>query len=257
MNYARLILMAGLFAGGGHRTAAQRPVVGYSDTVRIQPIAHPRWVVSLAPLALFDINNTVQLGIERMLGGRHSVLGEVGYGPAALNLYRSSLRDGIRETWRGRAEWRIYTRRSRPSSRQHLHQTIFEKPLGNYVALDLFYKQVNAVESGSVGRACEDGPCQYYQRFQARTVKYVGGAHIKVGKQVNLYIPNENSRFVLDMYLGLGLRRRMIRQYGLPEPEDAGSYFINGNGPFDNFWGDTPVAITLSMAYGFRLGYVF
>ena len=266
MNHARLLLLAALLTGGVSLAVAQEPVAHYSDarysdTVQIQSLTHPpRWVVSLAPLALFDPENTVQLGLERLLAGRHAVLGEFGYGPAALNLWRTyNSNNGVRETWRGRAEWRIYTRRIRSHSRWQpgrVGRTVTRKPLGNYVALDLFYKQVNARESGSVGRACEDGSCQYFQRFQSRVVKYVGGAHLKVGRQMNLYIPDDNSRLVMDMYVGAGIRRRLVEYYDLPEPEDGGSYFFSdGSGPFDDILSDTP--LRMSVAAGLRIGYVF
>lgn len=265
MNSVRLLPLAALLMGCWRTAMAQEPVVRdsdvrYSDTVQIQSLRHPpRWVVSLAPLALFDPENTVQVGVERLLGRQYSVLGEFGYGPAALNLWRSELTNNVLETWGGRAEWRIYTRRIQSHSRWQpgrIGRTVTRKPLGNYVAFDLFYKQSNASESGSVGRACEDGSCQYFQRFQSRVVKYVGGGHVKVGRQVLLFNADDNSRLVMDLYMGLGIRRRLVRNYGLPEPEDGGSYFFTDrNGVFNDILSDT--SFRMSVAAGFRIGYVF
>ncbi|GAB3643449.1 hypothetical protein [Spirosoma arcticum] len=262
MSHVRLFLLAALTGGWG-LAVAQEPVVRYSDTVRVESMTRPpRWVVSLAPLAFLDPENTVQVGLERLLAGRYSVLGEIGYGPSSLSLsrpYNSSPTNGIRDTWRGRVEWRIYTRRIRSHRRWQpgrVGRTVTRKPLGNYVAFDGFYKQSNATESGSVGRACEDGSCQYFQRFQSRVVKYVGATHVKVGRQALLFNADGNSRFVLDMYLGLGLRRRLVKQYDLPEPEDGGSYFFtSGSGVFDDILFDIPVR--MSATVGFRIGYVF
>lgn len=263
MNRVRLLLTAALLTGGWRTAVAQEPVVGYSDTVRIESLSRPpRYVVSLAPLTLLDPENTLQFGLERLLAGRYSVLGELGYGPASLNVWRSynsSFNNGIRETWRGRVEWRIYTRRIRSNGRWQpglVGRTVTRKPLGNYVALDVFYKQTNANEIGSIGRACEDGSCQYFQRFQSRVVKYVGGAHLKVGRQMILFNADGNSRFVLDMYMGIGIRRRLVKSYGLPEPEDGGSYFFTDrNGVFNDLLADTP--LRMSVAAGLRIGYVF
>ena len=265
MNCVRFLPLAALLMVWWGTALAQEPVVhysdeNYSDTVQIQSLAHPpRWVVSLAPLALFDPENTVQVGAERLLGRQYSVLGEFGYGPAALNLWRSELTNNVLETWRGRAEWRIYTRRIRSYrgwQPGRVGRTVTRKPLGNYVAFDLFYKQSNASESGSVGRACEDGSCQYFQRFQSRVTKYVGGAHVKVGRQVLLFNADENSRLVMDLYMGLGIRRRLVKNYGLPEPEDGGSYsFTDRNGVFNDVLFDAP--IRMSATAGFRIGYVF
>lgn len=256
MNHVRVLLLVGLLLLGGGAAVAQRPVVPYSDTVRIRSLNPARWVVSFNPLALFDPENTVQVGLERLLAGRHSVRGEFGYGPPGLNIWPLRLNNQDRETWRGRAEWRLYTRRSRLYNRWQPHRTVIEKPLGNYLAVDLYYKQTNANQSGNVGRACDDGSCQYFQRFQSRIVKYVGATHLKIGRQGNLYIPDENGRIIIDVYIGLGLRRRWVENYGLPEPEDGGSYtFDNRNGVFDDLLFDRPVR--LSVTTGFQFGYVF
>lgn len=265
MTRARFLPLVALLMSWWGTVLAQEPVVrysgvNYSDTVQIQSLTRPpRWVVSLSPLALFDPENTVQVGVERLLGRQYSVLGEFGYGPAALNLWRSEWTNNVLETWRGRAEWRIYTRRIRSYSGWQpgrVGRTVTRKPLGNYVAFDLFYKQSNATESGSVGRACEDGSCQYFQRFQSRVTKYVGGGHVKVGRQVLLFNADENSRLVMDLYMGLGFRRRIVRNYGLPEPEDGGSYFFSdNNGVFNDILSDT--SLRISVAAGFRVGYVF
>lgn len=264
MNRVRLLLLAGLLTGGWTVTVAQQPDVGYSDTVRIRSMTRPpRWVVSLVPLALLDPENTVQAGFERLLGGRHSVLGEIGYGPASLNVWRSyssSFRNGIGETWRGRAEWRVYTRRIRSNRRWQpgrVGRTVIRKPLGNYAALSVFYKQTNASESGRVERGCEDGSCQYFQRFQSRVVKYIGGAHAKVGKQVSLNARAGNGRLLMDTYIGIGVRYRFVKNYGLPEPEDGGRYFFNNRNAIfnDNLFSFAPVR--MSATVGFRIGYVF
>lgn len=258
MNHVQVLLLAGLTGWAGV-AMAQRPDAGYSDTVRIESLNPPRWLVSVAPLALIDPENTVLVGVERLLAGRHSVLGEVGYGPAALNVWPARLIDNTRETWRGRAEWRVYTRRIRSVRRWQPDGTgriVTRKPLGNYAALSMFYKQTNASETGRVERACEDGPCQYFQRFQSRIVKYVTGAHVKVGKQVSLNERAGNGRLLMDTYVGLGVRYRLVKNYGLPEPEDGGRYFFdNQNAIFNDNIFFAPVR--MSAAAGFRLGYVF
>ena len=58
------------------------------------------------------------------------------------------------------------------------------------------------------------------------------------------------------LYMGLGIRGRIVRNHGLPEPEDGGSYFFSdSNGVFNDILSDT--SLRMSVAAGFRVGYVF
>ena len=45
------------------------------------------WVVKVAPLSLLDPDNTIQIGVERLLGRQHAVQAEFGYGWQAINLW--------------------------------------------------------------------------------------------------------------------------------------------------------------------------
>ncbi|WP_420150611.1 hypothetical protein [Spirosoma sp.] len=197
-----------------------------------------RTVVKFAPLSLIDPDNTVQFGIERLFGQHHGVHLEFGYGWEGMNLWRNSqsTRYTDREVWRGRVEWRYY-----------LNKT--NQPRGRYIAVEGLYKQIDAQETGTVGVGCTSGPCQYYQFISAPIHKYVWGGHIKFGRQFALA---PDSRWLADVYLGLGVRWRNIDRLQSPD----GSYFYGyARGWFDTF-GPTPYAI-LSVSYGAKIGYSF
>ncbi|MBD2754200.1 DUF3575 domain-containing protein [Spirosoma validum] len=199
-----------------------------------------RWVVKFAPLSLLDPDNTVQFGAERLVGQRHGIQLELGYGWQALNAWRSTqnARYSDREIWRGRVEWRYY-----------LHQT--NRPVGQYVALEGFYKQVNVRENGTIGIGCTTGPCQYYQLFSAPLQKYVGGGHIKFGRQ--FVFSADNPRLLIDLYIGLGVRWRTIER--AEKSVDSYYYYSSGYDVFNSF-SETPYAL-ISVAYGVKVGYSF
>lgn len=199
-----------------------------------------RWAVKFAPLSLLDPDNSIQFGIERLVGQRHGLQLELGYGWQALNAWRStqSTRYIDREIWRGRAEWRYY-----------LHKT--NRPVGQYVAVEGFYKQVNAREQGTIGMGCTSGPCQYYQLVSTPLQKYVWGGHIKFGRQFT-FSP-DNPRLLIDLYIGLGIRWRNIDRY--EPPSDTYYYRSSGYIVFDAF---SPTVYALpSLAYGLKVGYSF
>lgn len=257
MIQLRTFLLTGLLAGSLTPALAQLSYAPEADTLRIRSLNRtPRWVVSVAPLALFEIENTIQIGVERLLAGRHSIFAEFGYGPRRLNMWRSSNYDesGGWETWRGRAEWRIYLGRGQHSSRPPHLRFITQKPLGRYIAFDLAYKQVNGQETGTIGRDCEGGPCQYYQRFQSRVVKTVWAGHVKLGHQRMLDLSGDN-RLLFDIYIGLGLRQRSLDHYGRPEADDAGPLWITASGWSNGISSDFLLIPNIST--GLRFGYAF
>jgi hypothetical protein len=222
--------------------------VAYSLTTHAQPITpmplpaidayrNPQWVVKFAPLSLLDPSNTIQFGLERMIGEHQSIQIEVGYGWQGMNLWQSSQssRYSDTENWRGRAEWRYYWRGG---------------PIGSYIAVEGLYKQVTAQENGTIGIGCDTGPCQYYQLFSSPISKHVWGGHLKFGRQLAL---SSNNRLVADFYGGLGIRGNTIER----TPRPVGFYYFQPRGftLFDPF--STTSKTLISISYGLKVGYAF
>lgn len=234
MRMLRLICLSGLLLGGIRATA--QPVTPLPlpsvDTDR-----NPKWVVQFAPLSLFDPTNTLQFGLERMIGQHNSVHLEAGYGWQGMNLWQTSqsTRYTNTENWRGRAEWRYYWRGG---------------PIGPYFALEGLFKQITAYENGTIGVGCESGPCQYYQQFSTPITKHVWAGHLKFGRQFAL---SANNRLVGDFYGGLGVRWRSLDRTTKPD----GYYYYESRGftLYDPF-AFSPYPI-ISLSYGFKVGYTF
>ncbi|GAB2535486.1 hypothetical protein GCM10027085_27760 [Spirosoma aerophilum] len=230
---SRLVALLTLLSAGPLSLLAQ-PI---SRLPTLETEREPKWVVQFAPLSLFDPSNTIQFGVERMIGQRQSIHIEAGYGWQGMNLWQTSTstRYTNTENWRGRIEWRYYWRGG---------------PIGPYVAMEGLFKQVTAREQGTVGVGCDLGDCQYYQRFSSPITKHVWGGHVKFGRQFFL---SPNHRLVGDFYGGLGVRWRSLDRYVQP----ANYYYYESRGftlfdPFTN----SPYPI-ISLSYGIKLGYAF
>ena len=196
-----------------------------------------RWVVKLAPLSLLDPSNTIQIGLERMVGQHQSIQAEFGYGWQGMDLWDVSQRSRYTDTkvWRGRAEWRYYWHGG---------------PVGSYMALEGLFKQTNAFENGTVGKGCETGACQYYQIFSAPITKQIWAGHVKFGRQFAL---SRNNRLLADFYGGVGVRWGTLDRSMVPEGFPFyGSYGTN----LLNLFTD-PSRPTASLSYGIKFGYSF
>ncbi|WP_421830544.1 hypothetical protein [Larkinella sp.] len=206
----------------------------------------PRWVVKFAPLALFDLDNTVQFGAERLFGGRHTVQAEFGYGWKAINLYPDR-RDDFEnfEVWRGRAEWRRYSGRYRSYRRPHFATP----PIGRYFAIETFFKQRTVLENTSVGRECVDGTCAYFERGTFPMYRTVWGVHGKFGRQYVLTMPGDN-RLLLDFFVGLGFRNVSPYRFTNSTNDDV----ITPN-TFST-WNTRQGGLFPSATLGLKLGYV-
>ena len=210
----------------------------------------PRVILKLAPLTLLELQNTLEAGVEVRLNRRLGIQGQVGYGPEGIMWQRLPDRYYQRENWRGRLELRWY--RSQPTRQIRSGQF----PVGRYVALDLLYKQLNAVETYTVGRDCPiNGGCAYYQRTTNRITRYIGAVSVKWGRQwvIDYRESTADPRWLLDAYVGVGLRLATTERPGSLPNEDQISGFLTAF-DFNPFTGRD--GVTLNVPLGLKVGYV-
>ncbi len=172
----------------------------------------PRAVLKFAPLSLLlDQDATVQAGLEYQVAPRRSVQVELGYGWKGLSLSEADIERYERaEVWRGRVETRFYTGRYRTNRRKNL-AVRSDFPLGNYWAVEGFYKQINVVKRANVYSAEASSSTESYVLIGSRQVpisRYVLGAHLKIGRQFTVYDPDKRrfARTLFDIYAGAGVR---------------------------------------------------
>ncbi len=174
---------------------------GQDSTVQYQP---SRVILKLAPLALLlDPDATIQGGLEVRISSRNSVQAEIGFGRKGLAIMTDDKKNFTNwSIWRVRSEWRHYTNRYRTNNRKNIHIRS-NYPLGNYIAVEGFAKQIDATKNlfSYDGRVSIPNGQQAISRF-------VWGSHVKLGRQIaiNGTSINSLSRVLLDVYIGAGFR---------------------------------------------------
>lgn len=205
-------------------------------------------ILKIAPLTMFDIDNTFEFAAEHRLGQskRWTLSEQLGYGAGVANLWGENNDFGpAREHYRVKVEARRYDKKA-------------SNMAGGYLAYELFYKQVNDELNRSVGRECDGGPCAYFENLDYPVSKYVVGATIKVGYQARLRNEDKKkTKFVFDFYVGLGVRRIMIDHKIDGAATQNNLWFGNdGSFPFGGFgYADRAYNIPHG-SLGIRLGYL-
>jgi hypothetical protein len=200
-----------------------------------------RVVLKFSPMGLLNFDPTVQFGAEVRLAQAFSAQAELGYGRFLQS------RPGL-ETWRMRGElrWYLTSRKRAPSSSYPAF------PLGKYFALEGFHKRLILREYTGLGRECESGTCAYWEQARVATNRNVVAAYAKLGWQFSLR-SWPLSRFVMDAYLGVGLRHiRVDRSFA----EDV--FFERNMGGFLVFdrFRHTGASTYPDMVMGLKVGYV-
>ena len=205
-------------------------------------------LVKIAPLTIFDIDNTFEFAVEHRLGkkNRWTLSEQLGYAAGLANIWQNEGTNygSHREHYRAKIEARRY---SKPRADM----------TGFYTAYELFFKQVNDHLNRNVGRECESGPCNYYENLDYPVSKYVVGTTAKIGYQVRFKdIDKKKSKFAFDFYVGLGLRRIMIDHK--IDGTTQNNYWFFGNNKFFSFgsFGYKDRAYNIPHAsFGIRFGY--
>ncbi len=160
-------------------------------------------ILKITPLALFDLDNTVQIGLEVPLRNpAWTIQQELGYGHSAFNLwYGERIEHPNRETWRSRTQLRYYFRDQNRNS--------------PYLAGEYLFKLNREKKYESVGMECANGqfgPCAYFQNRDTHLGRFVNAFHVKWGWQFPM-----GKRMTFDTYVGGGIRALNVRYLGLPE----------------------------------------
>lgn len=191
-------------------TLLSYPVLGQDTTGIIQ--VPSRTVLKFSPLALIEFDPMLQAGIEYRISNRKSLQAEVGYGWAGLgtSVWSSSYQHG--DSWRARTELRKYSGRFQTNKRKNI-QVKTSYPLGNYWALELFWKEIQVIKNwkevmiDEKGNAIGEGPDR-----QSPIRKTIYGVNLKLGRQFPLSRRNDKaaSRVLMDVYVGTGVRASQV-----------------------------------------------
>lgn len=149
-------------------------------------------IVKYSPLPMFDLDNTVQFGVEIPLGkGEFALQQDLGYGNSSFNgWYKNESRRPDKDIFKSRTHFKWYFMERRR--------------MRAYAGPEVLFKNVVYRENQWVGRECEApwGPCGFFQNEQVRVDKNVVAGHARFGWQ---FI--SPGRFVFDVFTGVGFRQ--------------------------------------------------
>ena len=146
-------------------------------------------IIKFLPLAMFDIDNTFQFGVEVPLKNtRFSIHQEAGYGHSSFSPWH--MEEGKRPD------------RTTIKTRTQLRFYFYEKStIRAFVAGEYLFKRVVNRDRQWVGQDCINGGCDYFENQNVRFGRFINAGHVKVGWQ--FHFPR---RMILDVYTGFGLR---------------------------------------------------
>jgi len=160
-----------------------------------QDTLRPKVILKTIPTTLLDPDNTLTLGVEIPIKKRWSLSQELGWGNGALNVWGEDTMYTNKNNFRFRTQGRFY----------------FDDPFTErgswYIAAEYYRKEVFITEYRALGRGCnsQTWSCAYFEEGYLKTRRRVSAGHLKIGYQV--LVPK---RFVIDVYLGGGLRRLLV-----------------------------------------------
>lgn len=203
-------------------------------------------IFKIAPLSMFDLDNTFQFATEhRLRSNRWTLSEEFGYGNVKANIWGESFADSkFRETFRAKIELRRYKRE--------------QAFMGRYIAYEAFYKQINDRMNRNIGRECENGNCNYFEYANYPVNKYVIGLTAKLGYQLRIRDESKkNTKFVFDFYVGAGVRRIIVNHH-YDQTLTSGSFTYYSDGIFSNSGlGYRDKAYNIPhLALGLKIGYI-
>jgi len=172
--------------------------------------------------ALDPVNPSVDFTYERFISAKRSL--QFGAGPLLPTAYRKN--KGIKI----RTEYRFYSK----------------EPNGLYFAPELFYMYNNYAATGEFGKQNDTSGYNYTDHF--RIDKQVVALTGKIGFQI------QGKSVCVDIFTGIGVRFRFVKQYERKNPEDE---FI---APIDlnvGYMADTVNSVTLNLSLNMRVGFGF
>lgn len=153
-------------------------------------------VIKFSPLPLFDLDNTVQFGVEIPLGTKGlSLQQDLGYGNEAMNGWYEDQNAGPddKQTFKSRTNLRYYY--------------FQRKRVRGYVGGEVMLKQVLYRDTQWVGMDCADGSCNFREERDLKIVRHAAAGHVKFGWQFYF-----DSRMTIDLFTGIGFRSIAVKE---------------------------------------------
>jgi hypothetical protein len=216
------------------------------EPVAKAPAEKPSPIIKFAPLSILDKTATYQFGVEYFLTNRKSLQGEIGYGSSSIDFLTAANPKKDERTIRFRGEYRIYT---------SAIPALFKRELNkDYMAFEFLYKNHSYLNNQEFGRDCNGSlGCNYYEKFEFTQQTQSFAGHFKYGSQLF-----SKSGFVIDAYVGVGLRITDVQTIGLPDNlggvSNSSSSFLSYNYNSQYFPTQKGLYRSISLAAGLKIG---
>ena len=202
------------------------------DSLRTKVYLYPPVVnLKFSPLSLIDPLSSIQFALEYQIAEKTSLQHELGY--ITPLLYREDLGYKQSSGLRFRSEFRVFLGRQGPVL------------TGFYLAPELLFIHFRYERNAIYGQDCSDPyTCAYYQYKDYTVQKQVYGVHQKIGFQ------SISSRFLIDLYTGIGYRHVRVRNIDAPPQYEYYDDFSFSSRKTEGNYG------LPSLSFGFKLGYL-
>ncbi|MBC8051627.1 MAG: hypothetical protein H7Y13_01030 [Sphingobacteriaceae bacterium] len=181
------------------------------------PILKHRWVAKFSPANTIDpITPSLQIGLEHKLNSKSSIQVELGHILASDLFYRQTSDSAIFPNHQG-TKIRLEYRRNAATIGfvNDLLETFFNSNQGFYLAAEMFHTTINynsrqAYFDRKEQSGHQDYGSDYYNAtyYRVKIEREIYGLNVKFGLQRSF------DHFVLDGYIGGGLRYRKVRHTG-------------------------------------------
>jgi hypothetical protein len=210
------------------------------------PSLRKHLAIKVAPLYLVSLDNSLQFMAEHRINSKNhvSLTEEFGYGNGAQSVYDDSFVKKNKDTWRARVELRKY-RNSAPMLS------------GRYLSYEFSYKNVTENLERNVGRECENGNCNFFEKISYPATKNVFVANIKFGKQIILNDRlTEKNNLIFDIYAGFGIRKVNINHSVDIGPNSFSREYYTGLFSGESMGSEDRKYLVPNLNMGFSIGWV-
>lgn len=206
-----------------------------NDTIKKYPKAYLHNYITWSPLALMEIEPSLQLGYMYKVGENKMLHHEIAYVGLMNGMYELSRRSNW--DWPENVEFSSYGFRFRTNFRKYLSDKENDGKY-KYIGVDAMYKYMNITE-GNYRISRMNG--NYFELYDVNWQKSVAAIHFMYGSTSYLSVINN---IIIDSYLGIGIRNKFLTDN---VPNDANVSPI--------WYDDTFNAMIVSVMMGFKIGF--
>jgi hypothetical protein len=225
-------------------------IISFQFTLAQEKVKPKSIILKTTPSYIFDFDNSFTIGVERFFGSNKSGNFEIGYGNTNQNLLM-----GVQDWDRNDRYRNLNIFRSKIELKRYSNKNLDFLPKGSYSSVELFGKYLYKRGFLQVNRNVVNFQPEYTEYVLSTQQRSVWGSHIKFGRQFYIFDDNQNkkSRFMMDVYAGVGFRA-INNRIDYPNRSETDQFWLD-NIYFGKIYTDEGKLAVLSGTLGFKIGY--